>query len=143
MTNKDYLTISEYAKIKGCSTSAVYKRLSTTLQPFTTMVDGKKALKIEVLQYDDKKKYSTVDNQPSSTPLQPEKKENEEVISSLLRQLEEKDKQLGEKDKQISELHKLLDQQQQLQLQTQKQLDDKTEQIALLEQPKKRWWSKK
>ena len=47
-----YITISDYAKLKGVSTTAIYKRLSTSLKPFLIMVEGKKCLKIEVLEED-------------------------------------------------------------------------------------------
>ena len=48
MKNNEYLTIKEYAEIRGVSASAVYKRLSTSLQPYVETVEGKKVLKYQV-----------------------------------------------------------------------------------------------
>jgi len=45
----DYITIKEYAEIRGCSVAAVYQRMNTTLKQYAAKVDNKKVLKIEAL----------------------------------------------------------------------------------------------
>ena len=48
----DLLTISEYSKLRGCSVSAVYKRLkspSNNIHNFKVVVDGTTHLKREIL----------------------------------------------------------------------------------------------
>lgn len=61
-------------------------------------------------------------------------KKDSQDNSQVLRILES---QLNEKDKQIEKLQKLVDQSQQLQLQTQKQLETANEKVKQLEQPLK------
>ena len=36
---KEYLTVKEYAEIKGCSSQYVYRLLQTKLQPFVVLVE--------------------------------------------------------------------------------------------------------
>ena len=48
--NKEYLTIKEYAEIRGVSLTAVYKRLNTSLNPYVTVKNGKKVLFSKVLE---------------------------------------------------------------------------------------------
>ena len=48
----DLLTISEYSKLRGCSVSAVYKRLkspSNRIHDFVVKEDGQTSLKAEIL----------------------------------------------------------------------------------------------
>lgn len=98
MINK-YISIAEYAKIKGVSTSAVYKRLKTTLQPYCAIVDnGKKALKREILEVEN---IGSVNINPSITSTTPQPVENH---SSTTPQPLYIDELLKEKDKQIDEL---------------------------------------
>jgi hypothetical protein len=47
-----YISIQEYAKIKGISTQAVYKQLTTKLTTYVVEVDNHKMLKISVLDED-------------------------------------------------------------------------------------------
>ena len=42
MNEKEYITVSEYAEIKGISQQAVYKQLKNKLKPFLIMVESKK-----------------------------------------------------------------------------------------------------
>lgn len=44
------ITVAEYAKRTGVSTTAVYKKLSTSLKPFLTVVEGKKYIDITALE---------------------------------------------------------------------------------------------
>ena len=57
-----YLTVSEYAKLKGISTTAVYKKLNGSLKPFQTVVNGKKCLLSTVLELDEKEVSNQVSN---------------------------------------------------------------------------------
>ena len=45
----EYITVSEYAKIKGVSSQAVYKQLNKRLKPFFIMVENQKCLLSTVL----------------------------------------------------------------------------------------------
>ena len=48
----DLLTISEYSKIRGCSVSAVYKRLkspSNRIHDFVVIQDDQTYLKVEII----------------------------------------------------------------------------------------------
>ena len=121
MNSNDYITIKEYADIRGCSTSAVYKRLSTTLQPFVIVENGKKYLKREVLQMEGVVNPShEVSTNPSSTPLQPStEKGNEEqikdneskIIELLEKQIEDLKEQLKkQEDKSKEEIEFLREQ---------------------------------
>lgn len=135
--NNKYISIKEYAKIRGCSTSAVYKRLSTTLQPYVEVVEGQKMLKIEVLEKDCINPSSTPPQPSSINPPQPSSTiETEEDKERLIKELEERIKDLKEyinkieekakedtiflkeqieiKDRQIEKQQVLIDQQQKL-----------------------------
>ena len=125
--DKDYLTIKEYATIKGCSTQYVYKLLQTKLNDFVEIVDGKKCLKISVLDADFSKSStnssSVVDNQvanqvdnqvcnqvasPSAAALEEELKRiiarNEELVDSLREEIKAKDAQLSQMNEKIISL---------------------------------------
>lgn len=136
MSNKDYLTIAEYAKIKGITKQAVYKQLNNQLKEFLIVVEGKK--------YIDKAALSTA-RQPEPTEVeQPVEQPVEQlfneslilVIDTLKGQLEAKDRQIAEKDRQISELQALLSQSQQLQQNSQVLLLNATNDAPKPEEPK-------
>lgn len=55
MENKKYLTVAEYARIRGVSTTAVYKKLDRSLKPWVEVVNGRKCLKISILHEDGEK----------------------------------------------------------------------------------------
>ena len=111
---KDYITISEAAAIAGVSTQAIYKRLTTSLQPYVTTVDGRKALKRAAI---DLLIQPTVDN--DSTNVDPEvtngyqPTQHHDITSELLQTinntLEALQSQIEARDRQISELNALLD----------------------------------
>ena len=124
---KEYITVREYAQIKNCSPQYVYRLLQTKLQPYLIVVDGKKCLKIEVLE-DEKDSVSTkVDNQvanPSASNFENELKRinarNEDLIDDLRKQIKEKDELLKQMNDKIVNLfetnQRLLENNQKLQL---------------------------
>lgn len=66
-TGEEYITIAEYAKVRKVSTTAVYKRLETSLKPWYRVVDGKKLLLSSVLYEERKNDSTTVVNNRSNT----------------------------------------------------------------------------
>ena len=48
-----YISIKDYADRKGVTKQAVYKQLNNKLSKYVEMVDGKKMLKIEVLELEE------------------------------------------------------------------------------------------
>lgn len=100
---KEYLTIAEYAEIKGISKQAVYKQLNNKLKDYVEIVENKKCLKISVLEENIQPHSTKVEQpiQPVSTeveqPIQPvweaQLKEKDKTIDSLLRQIEALQKQ--------------------------------------------------
>lgn len=95
---KEYLTIAEYAEIKGISKQAVYKQLNNKLKDYVEIVENKKRLKISILEENIQPHSTKVEQpiQPISTeveqPIQPfleaQIKEKDKTIDSLLRQIE-------------------------------------------------------
>ena len=110
--DNNLITIAEYARIRGCSTAAVYKRLETTLKPYSKTVKGKAYLIRQVLIDEGLKTVeneagenqegleglkSTVSNQPD-----PAETIAEAVASQAIKALEG---QLIAKDQEIARLH--------------------------------------
>ena len=104
----DFLSISEYARLKNVSVAAVYKRLDGTLKPYLKIIDGKKYLSSEALEADKgiKQVFNGI-QQPFNTPVESRQEEaatrekpgeNEAIIKAL----EALEKQLSEKDNQIA-----------------------------------------
>lgn len=132
MNREEYLTIKEYAELKGISVQAVYKKLNGTLQPYVEVVEGRKVLKREVLEKTFSTKPSTFNfnvEQPFSTEgLTPSEndsspctdkdgpsasthteierinKRNEELIDDLRAQIKEKDAQIKEMNEKVISL---------------------------------------
>lgn len=108
--NRDYITVSQYAEIKGISKQAVYKQLNNQLKDSLILVDKKKCLKIEVLNEVEKQKLNQVEQplnqveQPLNNHFQPffekELEEKNKTIESLLRQIEN----LQEQNSRLTEL---------------------------------------
>ena len=100
---KQYITVAEYAEIKGISKQAVYKQLNNKLKDYVEIVENKKCLKISVLEENIQPHSTNVEQpiQPVSTeveqPIQPvweaQLKEKDKTIDSLLRQIEALQKQ--------------------------------------------------
>lgn len=91
---KKHLTIKEYADKRGCSVSAVYKRLEGTLQPYVEEVEGNKVLKYQVLIDEGLEGVEDVELNPSSTVEEQNSTQFDRVLQVLTAQLEEKDKQI-------------------------------------------------
>ena len=66
--NKDYVTVSQYAEIKGISKQAVYKKLNNQLKDSLILVKNQKCLKIEVLDEVERESLNQVE-QPLNQPL--------------------------------------------------------------------------
>ena len=95
MKNESYITVSEYAALKGISKQAVYKQLNNKLQPFLIVVDGRKYIDRAALTEVENQKLNEVEqplNQPLNNQSQPflenQIAEKDKVIESLLRQIE-------------------------------------------------------
>ena len=106
MEEKKYISISEYATIKGISKQAVYKQLNNKLKKFVVMVENKKMLDIAVLTAEELNQVEQPLNQPLNQVEQPidnhlllllEKQieEKDNTIKSLLAQIESLQEQNG------------------------------------------------
>ena len=145
---KNYLTVKEYATLKGCSTQYVYKLLQTKLNNYVEVVNGKKCLKISVLDEGVErvatKVANQVDNQVcnqvannSTSDFEIELKRindrNESIIDELRAEIKEKDLQIKEMNEKIISLfetnQRLLENNQSLQLNYQMLLGNTTEKI--------------
>lgn len=96
----DKITVSQFAKMRGVSAQSVYKRLSTTLQPYVIIENGKKYVSILALSIPERETLTTVVNeekQPLSTSFNPAGEE------FLKEQIREKDEQIKTLFKQIDE----------------------------------------
>ena len=112
MADKNLITVAEYAKIRGCSTAAVYKRLETTLKPYSKTVNGKTYLSRQVLADEG---LSTVENEEGNNSTERQRlnitvdnQENavrnveESIAGQAIKILEG---QLAAKDQEIARLH--------------------------------------
>ena len=150
--DKEYLTIKEYAEIKGVSVQSVYKRLNGTLKPFLSTVEGRKVLSrkalgetfkpfkplnsfnVESEGLNESKNDSspcTDNNGPSAsthTEIERINKRNEELIDDLRAQIKEKDAQIKEMNEKVISLfetnQRLMENNQKLQLNYQMLLGD-------------------
>lgn len=116
MEDKRYLTVSEVANLTKRSTQSVYKRMSTTLQPYVVKVGNKKMLDISVLEV---LENNLVGNDSTNGVNHKNKATNvEQPIIDILKQqldvmnkqIETLSKQVEVKDKQIESLDKRLEQ---------------------------------
>lgn len=99
MNQDELITVAEAAERCGKSKQAIYNRMSTNLQPFVQVLNGKKYLHISVLEVLDSRPL----NKDSINLEQP-------LIDVLKEQLDILQRQLEVKDKQIEELNKRLEQ---------------------------------
>lgn len=132
MEEKKYLTVAEVANMTNRSTQSIYKRMSTTLQPYVVKVGNKKMLDssvLEILENNSVGNSSTnvgntrnnVDNaeKPIIDILNKQLEVMNKQIETLIKQVEVKDKQIESLDKRLeqalknsSESHFVLAQQQ-------------------------------
>lgn len=105
----DKISISEYAKIKGISKQAVYKRLNNKLKDFVKVEDGKKYISVEALTSEEVERLTEVEQQVEqefNNQRQPfwEKQieEKDKVIQGLMQQIEN----LQEQNKSLTDLLK-------------------------------------
>lgn len=107
MENKEFLSIAEYAKIKGVSVQAVYKQLNNSLKPYLIIVEGKKKLKSTVLNSEVEKIVKPL-NQPLKQPSIEDL--NHSLIETLNKTVALLQEQLQTKDEQIKALNERLEQ---------------------------------
>ena len=89
----DYITIAEYAKIRGCSKQAVYSRLNNALKDFVQEVDGKKVLSVKALTAEELTKLEQGLNQGHSTNTNDT---TQQIIDLLREELKAKDQQIAD-----------------------------------------------
>lgn len=134
----DFLSISEYARLKNVSVAAVYKRLDGTLKPYLKIIDGKKYLSSEALEADKgiKQVFNGI-QQPFNTPVESRQEEaatrekpgeNEAIIKAL----EALEKQLSEKDNQIARLQEEAKELRQAAAEKDKFIQEQSKQLSLL-----------
>lgn len=85
---KKFISVSEYATIKGISKQAVYKQLNNKLKEFVVMVENKKLLDIAVLTAEELNQVEQLLNQPLNQVEQPA---DNHLLLLLEKQIEEKD----------------------------------------------------
>lgn len=110
--DKNLITIAEYAKIRGCSTAAVYKRVETTLKPYIKTVEKKTYLSRQVLidegliTVEDNRDGDKEENQPVELTVENGLKPSQEPESpALLETIKILERQLEAKDREIERLH--------------------------------------
>ncbi len=109
--DKEYITIKEYADIRGVSVSSVYKRLNTTLKEYLVEVENHKALKIDVLTDEGLKplkKVEEVKDTSSSTILEKQLEAKDKQIEALTEQIKTLQESNQKKDDFIQEQSKKL-----------------------------------
>lgn len=108
--NEDFISISDYAKLRNVSPAAVYKRLDGTLKPYVKIIGNKKYISRKALEIDG---YKPVENgyQQGLKEVETEAAQDKEPAeaaaqadTALLKALEALQNQLSEKDKQIERL---------------------------------------
>lgn len=140
--DKEYLTVKEYAEIKGCSTQYVYRILQTKLQPFVVVINGQRFIKASIFDTEEANQPTNETNQTNQVAQEKIKpssfadydemkrinKRNEEIIDDLRAQLKDKDIQLQQMNEKIVSLfetnQRLTENNQQLQLNYQYLLGD-------------------
>ena len=123
---KQFLSISEYANIKGISKQAVYQQLNKKLKDFVQVVDNQKFISIQALDESELKRLEQ--------PVEQEFNQVEQPVEQafLISQLEEKDRQIDRLMKQIENLQELLNQSQRLQAADKQLLLEKKNKKGLL-----------
>lgn len=150
MTKKnEWLSIKDFAKIANVSKQSVYKRLSTSLNPYLKVENGVKYLNIKALS----DVYGKEVSQPFQPYFQPDSQlfqhQNDKIHNKIISKNNDDNsiefllKQIDIKDKQIAELQQALNQEQQLHLLS-KQRIQQPEAVndAVTEKPKKGFWER-
>ena len=97
----NYISVSQYAEIKGITKQAVYKQLNGKLKNFLIMVDNQKFIDINALNDIERKKLNNFE-QPVQQPV--EQPLNNEIQLFLQNQINEKDEQIKTLLNQIDQL---------------------------------------
>ena len=149
MTKKnEWLSIKDFAKIANVSKQSVYKRLSTSLNPYLKVENGVKYLNIKALSDIYGKEVSQPFQpyfQPDSQPFQPQ---NDKIQNKIISENNNSNsiefllKQIDIKDKQIAELQRALNQEQQLHLLSKHRVHQPEEVKETEEKPKKGFWER-
>lgn len=107
---QEYISIAEYATLKGISKQAVYKSLTTKLKEYVEVVEGRKMLRAEALQPLHQPHSTQHLNNVKQPKVETVENGKDDLISFLKEQIKEKDKQIEklqesaeEKDKYIRE----------------------------------------
>ena len=103
----EWLTVKQYAVASGCTTQAIYKKLATTLQPYTKQENGRTfinsaALNATKLQPVDNP--ATVDNQLQTGAAIAERAQLDALRDQISRQAAEIDQQRAQLDRMRTEL---------------------------------------
>lgn len=83
----DYISVSQYAEIKGISKQAVYKQLNGKLKEFLIVVDNQKFIDLNALNEIEKERLNNIEQ-----PV--EQQFNNSFQLFFEKQIEEKDKQI-------------------------------------------------
>lgn len=154
-------TIKQIAEELGVSKTAVRKKIENLGLSEKVKTDGNRIVIDERQERLIKSTFSQNETKTANQNLVSEKSETlqllSDMVSTLTRQLEEKDKQLDAKDNQLNakdrqieqlnemlaESQKLIDQQQQLNAIVEQKLSllEKKEEEPPAEQPKRHWWN--
>lgn len=94
---KEYLTVAEFAAVKGISKQRVYQRLNKDLKEFVKVIDGRRVLLLSALSEDERRELEQPLEQNFNKVEQPLEQdffrsqiaEKDKQIDSLLRQIEE------------------------------------------------------
>ena len=103
----EWLTVKQYAVASGCTTQAIYKKLATSLQPYTKQENGRTlinsaALNATKLQPVDNP--ATVDNQLQTVAAIAERAQLDALRDQISRQAAEIDQQRAQLDRMRTEL---------------------------------------
>lgn len=93
----NYISVSQYAEIKGISKQAVYKQLNGKLKEFLIVVDNQKFIDLNALNEVEKERLNNIE-QPVEQQL------NNSFQLFFEKQIEEKDKQIESLLNQIDQL---------------------------------------
>ena len=102
-TNKGFISVSDYAKLRGVSVAAVYKRLGGSLKPYYKEIDGKKFLSFDVLEAEGIKPQEAQEH-PGEEEQAGTPGSQDTTPAAFLVALEALERQLSEKDRQIQRL---------------------------------------